>query len=185
MSSKRVNKRGKGKRNYKKHTSVISNPVPLSDDDKSYIFVVKNHTDKFRFNHPDNVIQFELPEKRFNEMKNEIKIYIKPTKLYLYNKETNIITGPFIGITPTYKDNRKGIKFPSKINVKLMKNYLRININKNRVVEGLSSYQYINDIIYDSLPKLPQLDVGVQVSEREIKKETEHISEAVFESLGI
>ena len=84
-----------------------------------------------------------------------------------------------------YKDNRKGIKFPSKINVQLMTKYLRIYINNHKVKEGVCSLHYINSIIYDSLPKLPQLDVGVQVYENEIKKDTEHISESVFDSLDI
>ena len=191
MPPKNGKQRNRGKRlNGKKQTmkptmNQTINPKPISEDDESYIFVVKNNTDNYKVNNPTATILFELPQKHYYDMKKNIRIYIKPTNLFLYNKESNIITGPFIGVSPVYKDNKPGVKFPSKINVQLMTKYLRIYISDHNIKEGICSLQYINSIIYDSLPKLPQLDVGVQVHEREIKKETEHISESVFDSLGI
>ena len=187
-SGKRKNrgKRLNGKKQTMKPTmNQTINPDHISEDDKSYIFVVKNNTDNYRLDNPTATILFELPRKHFNNMEKNIRIYIKPTRLFLYNKESNIITGPFIGVSPVYKDNKPGVKFPSKINVQLMTNYLRIYINNHKIKEGVCSLQYINSIIYASLPKLPQLDVGVQVHEKDIKKDTEHISESVFDSLGI
>lgn len=188
MPPKSGKRKNRGKRLYKKDSPKsysIINPIPISEDDKSYIFVVKNNTDNYRLDNPTAPILFELPRKHYYDMEANIRIYEKPTSLFLYNKESKIITGPFIGVTPVYKDNKPGVKFPSKINVQLMTKYLRIYISNHKVKEGVCSLQYINSIIYDSLPKLPRLDVGVQVHEKKIKKDTEHISESVFDSLDI
>ncbi len=189
MPPKSGKRRNRGKRlNGKKQTmKQTMKPTinPISEYDKSYIFVVKNNTDNYRVDNPTATIAFELPRKHYYNMETNIRIDINPTRLFLYNKESNIITGPFIGVSPVYKDNKPGVKFPSRINVKPMTNYLRISINNHNIKEGICSLQYINSIIYASLPKLPRLDVGVQVHEKEIKKETEHISESVFDSLGI
>tara|TARA_E500000331_G_scaffold24945_1_gene21442 strand:+ start:323 stop:895 length:573 start_codon:yes stop_codon:yes gene_type:complete len=190
MPPKHGKRRNRGKRlNQKKSEEPKPNinPYPISEYDKSYIFVVKNKTDNYRVDNPTATIAFELPLKHYYNMETNITIETSPnpTKLYLYNKESNIITGPFIGVTPVYKDNRRGIKFPSRINVKPITNCLRVNINNYIIKEGVCSLQYINCIINCSLPKLPQLDVGIQVNEKDIKKDTEHISEAVFDSLDI
>ena len=171
-----------------KRIEPIINPHPISDKDKCYIFVVKNKTENYDIKNPRKTIIFELSGKYYYDMETNIRIIDNPTRLYLYNKESKIITGPFIGLSPVYRDNRKGIKFPSKINVEPMTNYLRVFINDNKIREGVCSERYITDIIYQSLPKLPTLDVGIQVNEKSIDKKSQkdnHISEEVFASLKI
>jgi len=178
MPPKNGKRKNRGKRlNGKKQTmkptmNQTINPDHISEDDKSYIFVVKNNTDNYRLDNPTATILFELPRKHYYDMKNNIRIYIKPTSLFLYNKESNIITGPFIGMSPVYYDSK--VKFPSKINVIICEGYLRVKFKNFIIKEGLCSNEYINHIFYNNLPKLPQLDV-----------ESQHIAYNVFESLGI
>ena len=186
MPKRKKQRNNKQKNNKcKQKSSKSNNPEPIPGiSDTCYILdkMINNQKE-------ENKTKFITDMDKLNDTKTNIKIETNPTKLYIYDRNTNIIEGPYIGTSEAYIDNEDNEEYKTYIDVRKLNENMSINIGDNNINEGICSQTYIDDIMIknwifrkrctvEPIPPPYQLDVG------EIPSKTESIDN-IIETLNI